>query len=410
MPSASERDRLTIFIKPSGFWQNWLPSSALPAFLRRNRCGAHIMGLDDSTSRMIGDIYASPFDDDAWQRFLDQLLERTGSRFLLVSVVDLKCRHYSKTLWHGAGDGRFLDGLAEYEQELFELDPLLNYAAQFPNAGFAESRGALRRLGRTPDDDPYVAFTRGQLGSGYNAVCYTAPHDGLSLGLSINLPTERRSFTAEQILLFRQVFDHLQRATWLAARPPCVEHTRDALILLNERGVVVSLSAAAERLLAVPDGLTVIGGRLHGSRLADTRRLDALIASTLEWDQPGGGSGALAIERPSGKPAWLLTSDTLGPASGILRKSAACIVLRIIERPLQSATGISRRIVQLFGLSPTEAKLLNILYSDAVDLRSAAEILAMTYSTARVHVRHILAKADVRSQTELMWLMERLGP
>lgn len=366
------------------------------------------MSFDEAISRLIGDIYASPIDEVAWKRVLDQLLQRTGSHFLFVSAVDLRSQKYSKTMWYGADNSRFLDGVREYEAEMFSADPLLNFATRYPKAGFAESRKALHALGRTPDDDDYLRFVAGQLGSGHNAVCYSLPKDDLTLGLSINLPASRSSFEDEQIRLFRLLFDHLERATWLAARPPDMDSTKDAVLLLNERGIVVSMSPGAESLVAYGDGLHLSGRRLHGTRPADTQKIEALIARTVHVDSVGGGGGALAIERPSGKPAWLLTADYLPTNHTILNKFMATIMVKVIERPLRNKSGISGRLVQLFSLTPTETRLLEVVYGANMDLREAANRLELTYSTARVHMRRILGKMDVRSQAELMRLLTRL--
>lgn len=367
------------------------------------------MTFDEGISLLIGDIYASPVDDDAWNRVLAQLLARTGSQFILVSAVDLKSKAYSRASWHGLDKGRFLDGMIEYGQEQFRHDPLLNWAARNPRAGFAESRQALRSLGRSLDDPFYDKFCAGQLGTGHNAVCYTAPNDDLTLGVSINLPSNRSQYRPEELQLFRLLFDHLQRATLLAARPPDLLGERDATLLLDERGIILNMSAAAEAIFAHSDGLRVVGQRLLGDRPEDTRRIDALIARTLAVDTPGGGGGALMVERRSGKAAWILIADCLPNRATFLSKFTGSAVIRIIERPLRISPDAVTRLADLFNLSPTESRILGAVFTQNLDLREAADQLGLTYATARVHMRRVLSKTDVRSQTALARLVQKIG-
>jgi DNA-binding CsgD family transcriptional regulator len=366
------------------------------------------MTLDEGISRLIGDIYASPVDEKAWKRVLDQLLFRTGSRVIFVSAVDLKSQRYSKTLWYGPESTRVLDGMAEYMSEQIRQDPLLLFAAKNPTAGFTECRSALRALGRSWEDDPYLRFTSGELGIRNNAVCYTTPNNDLSLGVSIHPPATDDEFECDQLNLFRLLFDHLQRATRLAACPPNATDAKDATITLDRRGMVLSANQAAENILARRDGLLMIDRRLHGARAEDTRRIDALIGKTLAMDKSSGGGGALALDRPSGQPAWIVSADCMPKECVFLAEFKASISLRIIERPLRTPRGVVERMTQLFSLTPTEARILNAVFGDDLDLRDAADHLALTYSTARVHMRRILSKAEVRSQAALARLIQKI--
>jgi len=366
------------------------------------------MSLDSAIYDLIGDVYAAPADDTAGLRVLEAIRQRTGSRFLLVSAVDLECRQYSRTYWHGADDSGFLDGMAEYEQQMFQHDPLLAVAAQFPEAGFAESHDALARLGRSPENDPFIDFTIGKMGSRANAVCYSKPRDGVTLGLSINLPSDRARFDPQQLGLFRMLFGHIQRASWLAARPPHLDTTQEAQVFLNDRGLVLAMSRSAEDILAVGDGLTVRGRRLAGARTRDNHAIDALVARTLDVGRIGGGGGTLALPRPSGEPAWLLTADYLGSRFILGGALEASVLIRIVQRPSDHAASPGDRIIKLFGLTPTEAKIIEGLYAENLELRGAAEQVGVTYSTARVHLRNILAKSSTINQVELMRLLERI--
>lgn len=137
--------------------------------------------VNQTVSDLIGDIYLSPFENKIWLRVLDVLKSRTGSHFVFVSSVDLRKQEYTQALWHGREEGRFWDGVEEYNIEQVHIDPSLNFGLNNPYAGVTGSRSALLVGGRDPDNDPYVRWCASQLGSGHNIVRYTPPHDDLIL-------------------------------------------------------------------------------------------------------------------------------------------------------------------------------------------------------------------------------------
>ncbi|MDF8333676.1 helix-turn-helix transcriptional regulator [Novosphingobium cyanobacteriorum] len=366
------------------------------------------MTFDEGLSRLIEEIYKSPHDERAWRRVLEQIRTRTGSRYIVFSAVDLASKCYSKAEFFGVDSGQFLDGVEEYREHQFQNDPLLTYAARNPSAGFAESRDALSRLGRSLQDDPYMHFVAGQLGSGHNAVCYTAPNEHLTLGISINLPNTRSCFEPEQLDLLRLLFRHIERATLLAVRPPMTSYEKMPTLLLDPRGLIIAQNEGAEAVLAENDGLRSTGRRLHGTRQEDSNRIAVTIANAMAIDSPLGGGSVLAVPRPSGNPDWILTIDYLPRTETYLQHFAARTVVHIVERPLKYPRTALQKADSLFVLTPTESRLLKAFYENDLDLRMAANQSQQTYSTARVHMRRILSKADVRNQTALVRLIQNL--
>jgi DNA-binding CsgD family transcriptional regulator len=59
---------------------------------------------------------------------------------------------------------------------------------------------------------------------------------------------------------------------------------------------------------------------------------------------------------------------------------------------------------QLYGLTPAEARVANLLL-EGLEVREAAERLGITLETARFHLKRVLAKTGTRRQTELLRLM-----
>jgi len=59
---------------------------------------------------------------------------------------------------------------------------------------------------------------------------------------------------------------------------------------------------------------------------------------------------------------------------------------------------------QLYGLTPTESRLADLLV-EGLDVRDAAGRLRITLETTRFHLKRIFAKTGTRRQTELLRLM-----
>jgi len=107
--------------------------------------------------------------------------------------------------------------------------------------------------------------------------------------------------------------------------------------------------------------------------------------------------------RASGKRPYVILVCSLSrqfPALTSVRP-AVCVVITDpdAQKPLPED-----RIQSVFGLTAAEARLASLLAS-GVDLRSAAEMLKITYGTARVRLAEIFHKTETRRQGELIRLL-----
>lgn len=364
--------------------------------------------LDEKISALIGDIYDSPRSSDAWRRVLNGLLDRTGSRFVMISSVDLRRREYSKTSWHGADDARFLDGVREYETHLYRSDPTLQFGSRNPHAGIVTLRNAITASGGDVDNHHYTRWTSDVLGVGNMAVRYTAPQDDLTLGISLHPPKSRGTHATSDIRLFLMLFEHIERAMRLAARPPDFEHPTEARLLVDSKGQVRMTSEGARAMLARRDGLNIENGYLRADRLGDTARIDALIGRASRALSHGSAGGGIAVPRPSGRRDWLVMASPLPTAYEPFASFAPAVLVRIVDPETGVSAGAAERWASLFGLTPTESRLAETLLTDDGDLRAAAERLGMRHSTARVHLRHIFDKTGARGQAPLVRLLQRI--
>lgn len=364
------------------------------------------MALDQEVSTLIGTIYAGALDEAVWSRAVRKIMELADARFVLVATVDARSHTYYGYQVHGPDDGRFLDGLHEYQQELYLSDPTIRFMAQNPRAGLFDSR----RLGTddTLRTDPYMRWQESRLGTFHSMTAYTQPEDELTFGMAIHPPAEHGPLTARSEQLFRMLFGHMDRAVRLVARPPDFDHSTEARLLIDCRGVVRMISQGGEAILAAGDGLAVVGGRLQATRSRDTARIDVAIASALGALSDGGVGGGVTVPRLSGKRDWLVLVSPLPVRHEPFAAHGPAALVRIIDTERGPMPGGGKILRQLFGLTPAEVRLAQALMSTEGDLRAATEQLRIRYSTARVHLRNIFDKTGARGQAALLQLLQRL--
>lgn len=367
------------------------------------------MSLDENTSRLIGDIYEAGTDDARWQRILDNILERTGSRFTLLSVVDFKTSQFSSARWHGPDDARFLDGTKEYEAELHRIDPTLRFGMAHPNGGFISLKDAIGAAGEDYEDNFYVKWSRDMLGVGGFMVRYTPPIDGLTLGVSLHPPAANGQHDADQVRLFLMLFEHVERSVRLAARAPNFEGDAEAVLAINAHRRVVALSERAERLLATADGLSIANERLTVSGSDARNLLDRAISSAVYALTEGTTGGAVAIPRPSGKRPFALTITPLMSRRDPFTALGPAALIRIVDPEERAAQSAPTRWAALYSVTPAEARLVQALLTGEGNLRRVADRLGVAYATARVQLASIFEKTGVNSQAQLVRLLTRIG-
>ncbi len=366
------------------------------------------MSLDMAVSKLIGDIYRHVRDPLAWNGILDRMLSLTQSRFLMISAVDLRMGEYSQTYWYGADDGKFLDGVKEYKDGLYQDDPSLAYATRNPEAGFISLIGAIARLGPENVNPAYSLWVRDQLGVGNMIVRYTPPRHGLTLGMSLHPSAARGSHDSQDVRLFLMLFDHIDQAMQLAHIPPDFEDQHGANLLVDRSGRVRQASVGARAILALGDGLHISQGALRADDPNCSARIDRAISSALAAITHGGTGGAVAVERPSGRRPWIVRVTPLPRGPEALTAFAPGALIHIIDAGAAIPIDAPARWAEAFGLTPTETRLVASLMNEDGNLPRAAEQSGLRHSTARVHLRNIFDKTGTHSQVALVRLLQRL--
>lgn len=361
-----------------------------------------MMSLDEGISAFIARIYESASDREAWDGVARTLVELTHSHALFISTVDAEHRQYSSGSVYGPDTYSFDKGLEEFWAGLYKHDPSLAWAAANPYARFCNTRDLIPSADYL--EHPWIKWSRSRLGSTHWLVGYTTTDDGLTFGVSVHAPAAIGPVASEDERLFRMLFDHMEHAVRLAARPPMIEGSK-AVIILDPRGNVREASEAAQHILSCQDGLLLVDKRLECSRAADTSKLNAAIKSALSA-LSGGTGGAVKLSRPSGKRDWLVTVTPMPCPPSPCQAFGGGAVVKIID-PVQH-TRLSSLHADLFGFTKRESEIANLLLAGH-SVETMAVALNIKPTTAKDHLHSLFRKTDTRRQSDLVGLLAALN-
>jgi len=197
-----------------------------------------------------------------------------------------------------------------------------------------------------------------------------------------------------------------QRLQIQAATVSVLDALPTAILLLGPSGQVLYVNTAAEQILRSGDGLYVRDGTLLASDTKANAGLRHAIRTAASPGKTLDCPTAVLVPRPSLRRDYqVVVSPLLKAIPQFLAMPAQTIAVLTTDPHAQPLSG--GLIRQLYGLTPKEAELTARLAA-GLSLEEAAEHLAMTYETARTHLRRIFMKTDTQRQSELALLLGRL--
>lgn len=361
------------------------------------------MHSPDIISALISEIYEGVIEPERWNNALKQFVNLSGARFAFLAVIDGSTGTLPVSSVVGPETSNLADAL-DLHRELVPIDPGVPYALARPGGGNFRFRDTSKAL--TQEPDAWRDFIRHDLGSGDYHSRFSAEQDDVSMVLALHTPADRISLTPEQERLHALVFDHLQRASRLAYRPPDLRMIRRPAIMVDDKGQILDANRLAETILSVGDGLTVARGRLRASDQSVDQTLRLLIHKTCRGNHEGRAEPYCVVRRPSGKRDYLLRLGPLPMPNLVMATPAYRCIIEILGLAEQQPD--PEHLASLYGLTPREAEIASLLASSFNNLRSIAVHLGISHETARVHVRSIFSKLGVGNQVELVRVLAQL--
>ena len=230
--------------------------------------------------------------------------------------------------------------------------------------------------------------------------------------LSVYRPIGKPLFDAESLALARVLHPHLVRAFRLARKlrgrtaglAAGLDQSPFAVFVLTADGRVQHANRAAERLLAEPGGLCMLGGRLATADAVENERLRTLIGGALAG--AGRRGGEAAIRRPGRAALSIVAVPFDADRFGALLADRGAIVCATDP---EAATSLSEAYLREgIGLTGAEANVARAVMSGR-SLQLTAEQLDVSLFTVKAHLRRIFEKTGVTRQAELVALLAREG-
>jgi DNA-binding CsgD family transcriptional regulator len=192
---------------------------------------------------------------------------------------------------------------------------------------------------------------------------------------------------------------------------------KTALNMLDQGALVCDEAArlrtgndAGLAILAERDGLTLLEGAIHvqDSRLRAELRSILLDGPKLEKRREADPPGrALLIPRASRRPSYQIVVRRLPDEPSIAGFGLAQLWAMVISDPCNSSRQLARTVSALYGLTPAETRLVDLLMCGATPDEIAAQT-NLKMPTVRSQLSSIFAKTGTRRQAELVRLFSNV--
>jgi len=241
-------------------------------------------------------------------------------------------------------------------------------------------------------------------------------------GVALFLSREQDDRTVEAAARLKLLSPHMARAIDLsfqvnriarASELPqrLIDAMADAAALIDGRGAILLLNAAAEALLKQADGIFL--SRSERPSLAahipetSTRLVNAIRQALLIADgEDTPFEGALSISRPSGLPPYLVTITPLAPTAVSIWDaidSGARVLIHIVD-PEAKTRRQAHQLQYIFGLTEAETRVAALIGS-GMNLPEIARVLGISSNTVKTHTGRCFGKTGMRSQAALARLI-----
>jgi len=358
-------------------------------------------------SEAVGRIHAAAVDFAVWEPALRAVEDLTGSIGATLNLVPT-----------GNHPGLVLAGRISAEQcETYARD----YMAICPRTAWLRANGpvdylvdAMVMTEAEMDRDPVYAWFGRQdmryfVGSPLPGIA------GFDPNISLQRTRRQGHVQGDDLRFFLLLRHHIGQALSAAnmigmldagtrASRRLIDGVRQPVLLLDAGGRLLLANAAADRMLATGEPFAVQGAVTTLRRSAEQDRFARLLRAAL--DGTGLPGGWMRVEGENGSALAMFVAPLPGRHAEDLPSATAAMV--VIHDPAARAAPSNAMLRDLYGLTPTEARLAAML-TKGYDLTAAALTLGQAPATARIHLKAVFRKLGVGRQAELTALLSGLA-
>jgi DNA-binding CsgD family transcriptional regulator len=366
------------------------------------------MTSTEELSLLLSSLYAAPLEPEMWQVFFDRLCSRIECR----TGVFIESRSGVHQVLASGGVDLDPEPLRLYNVHYARHDPFSGPCFEQQRVGVVQGEELVTReeLVRTefyndllaPYDLEHIAV-----------VPCLLPADGADV-MSFWRGRRQGPISEASSQLLKTVFPHLQTALRLRGmvvgqemEKTFCEAALDAMsvaaFLVGSDGRVLHMNRRAAAYVGKGDGLGLRSGRLVANNSGEAARLEQLLrGATFDAGEESSPGGAMRVTPAAPGGQLQLTVVPVPEQNTIAGRERYAIVF--VSDPSTAARSRTALIRQLYGLSPTECRVIDLLVQ-GLNVKEVAEQLRITYETARFHLKRILLKTGARRQSELIRLM-----
>lgn len=179
-----------------------------------------------------------------------------------------------------------------------------------------------------------------------------------------------------------------------------------ASVILNAQLEVLSANKQAKQILASEDGVLLRHNLFRCSQSADQQKLEAACDELMAGDRDDGQvrhTCSISIGRASSDTKWDVHIRTVEKQNVVFGEGGPELVL-LLRGPVRDCAPSQSRLIEMFGVTPAEAKLIAHLV-DGLTLTAAAKALGVSRNTARAQLSSVFTKTGVNRQNQLVKLV-----
>jgi DNA-binding CsgD family transcriptional regulator len=179
-----------------------------------------------------------------------------------------------------------------------------------------------------------------------------------------------------------------------------------ASVILNAKLEVLSANKQAKQILTSKDGVFLRRNSLRCSQSSDQQKLEDACHELMERardDEQARHTCSISIDRTSSDTKWDVHIRIVEKQNVVFGEGGPELVL-LLQGPVRDCAPSQSRLIEMFGVTPAEAKLIAHLV-DGLTLTAAAEALGVSRNTARAQLSSIFTKTGVNRQTQLVKLV-----
>ncbi|MEZ5417435.1 MAG: helix-turn-helix transcriptional regulator [Vicinamibacterales bacterium] len=385
------------------------------------------MSRRDSLSDLILGIYRAAEDPRAWSAALDAIRHAVGASGAAVVHQEFPITGRNVNAYSGFSE----EAIKAYEAYYYQIDP---WGRALTPADWRPGRVIDGREIVTPSAvarSEWLADFGHQHGCAKSMFGILEPFGTRVAALTLNRGASQPDFADAEHRLVRALTPHLRQAFRVHRRIVDADHARGhslaaldrlamGVILVNASGRVVFINTAASRIVSRRDGLSVDHGRLVGASPIETRALGDAVTTAVRLAAGAAlvdTSAALELPRPSATaPLRVVVVPCVAADQAIGREVSASAAVFVSDPDARALDGATL-VAQLFHLTPAEARVAERLV-DGETVQEMADGLELTPNTVRWHLKHVLQKADAKTQAQFVsrvlrspaWLRLSTGP